>query len=117
MEKRHLMLAMVSLYCSSPPPLFLSGLFCFLFFSSFFFSRSIINICIVTIPITVFLLPFLTILLSSTSTLPPWDLLLYLGYLSGFVFFLFLVPAVVDLYLCIFCDKEIMLSLSYIAVV
>ena len=117
MEKRHLMLAMVSLYCSSPPPpLFLSGLFCFLFFSSFFFSRSIINICIVTIPITVFLLPFLTILLSSTSTLPPWDLLLYLGYLSGFVFF-FLVPAVVDLYLCIFCDKEIMLSLSYIAVV
>ena len=118
MEKRHLMLAMVSLYCSSPPPpLFLSGLFCFLFFSSFFFSRSIINICIVTIPITVFLLPFLTILLSSTSTLPPWDLLLYLGYLSGFVFFFFLVPAVVDLYLCIFCDKEIMLSLSYIAVV
>ena len=93
MEKRHLMLAMVSLYCSSPPPpLFLSGLFCFLFFSSFFFSRSIINICIVTIPITVFLLPFLTILLSSTSTLPPWDLLLYLGYLSGFVFFFFLFP-------------------------
>ena len=118
MEKRHLMLAMVSLYCSSPPsPLFLSGLFCFLFFfSSFFFSRSIINICIVTIPITVFLLPFLTILLSSTSTLPPWDLLLYLGHLFGVVFF-FLAPAVVDLYHCIFCDKEIMLSLSYIAVV
>ena len=91
MEKRHLMLAMVSLYCSSPPPpLFLSGLFCFLFFSSFFFSRSIINICIVTIHITVFLLPFLTILLSSASTLPPWDLLLYLGHLSGVVFFFLL---------------------------
>lgn len=118
MEKRHLMLAMVSLYCSSPLlPSFFLGCSVFCFFSSFFFSRSIINICIVTIPITVFLLPFLTILLSSTSTLPPWDLLLYLGYLSGFVFFLFLVPAVVDLYLCIFCDKEIMLSLSYIAVV
>lgn len=117
MEKRHLMLAMVSLYCSSPPsPLSFWAVLFFVFFSSFFFSRSIINICIVTIPITVFLLPFLTILLSSTSTLPPWDLLLYLGYLSGFVFF-FLVPAVVDLYLCIFCDKEIMLSLSYIAVV
>lgn len=112
METRHLMLVMVSLYRSSPPLFFLG---CFVFFF-FFFSRFIINICIVTIHITVFLLPFLTILLSSTSTLPPWDLLLYLGHLFGVVFF-FLAPAVVDLYHCIFCDKEIMLSLSYIAVV
>ena len=112
METRHLMLVMVSLYRSSPPLFFLG---CFVFFF-FFVSRFIINICIVTIHITVFLLPFLTILLSSTSTLPPWDLLLYLGHLFGVVFF-FLAPAVVDLYHCIFCDKEIMLSLSYIAVV
>ena len=113
METRHLMLVMVSLYRSSPLFSFLVVLFFFFFF---FFSRFIINICIVTIHITVFLLPFLTILLSSTSTLPPWDLLLYLGHLFGVVFF-FLAPAVVDLYHCIFCDKEIMLSLSYIAVV
>ena len=86
METRHLMLVMVSLYRSSPPLFFLG---CFVFFF-FFFSRFIINICIVTIHITVFLLPFLTILLSSTSTLPPWDLLLYLGHLSGVVFFFLL---------------------------
>lgn len=118
MEKRHLMLAMVSLYCSSPPPspLFLSGLFCFLFF----FLLLLFSVhhqhlhrhdshhrLSVALPHNIIIIDIYT------ATMGP----IVVSWLSVWLCLFFLVPAVVDLYLCIFCDKEIMLSLSYIAVV
>lgn len=115
MEKRHLMLAMVSLYCSSPPlPSFWAVLF-FVFFLLLLFSVHHQHLhrhdphhrLSVALPHNIIIIDIYT------ATMGP----IVVSWLSVWLCLFFLVPAVVDLYLCIFCDKEIMLSLSYIAVV
>ena len=110
METRHFMLVMVSLYRSSPP-LFLLGCF---FFLLLLFSVHHQHLhrhdshhrLSVALPHNIIIIDIYTAAMGPIVV--PWS--------SVWRCLFFLAPAVVDLYHCIFCDKEIMLSRSYIAV-